>query len=193
MADGPHLLVVDAPYYTEISASLMEGVAAVLDKANSTYDYIAVPGVLEVPAAIAMAVRSSRKYDGYIAIGCVIRGETTHYEIVSNESARAIMDLAVTHGLAIGNGIQTVENEAQAWARAKPSEKNKGGGAAEAALGHDSFQERKVGTMNDTGRYHNTVQSSELPRQYKRGAARLAAVQALYQMDLVRGAAFRCR
>ena len=134
MANAPHLLVVDAPYYTEISKSLMEGVTEVLDAAGATHDYVTVPGVLEIPAAVSMALKSPKQYDGYIVIGCVIRGETTHYEIVSNESARAIMDLSVAHNLAIGNGIQTVENEAQAWARAKVSEKNKGGGAATAAL-----------------------------------------------------------
>jgi 6,7-dimethyl-8-ribityllumazine synthase len=130
----PHILVIDAPYYTEISASLMEGVSEVLTCEGATHDYIAVPGVLEIPAAVAMAESSPKKYDGYITIGCVIRGETTHYEIVSNESARALMELSVSHKLALGNGIQTVENEAQAWARAKVSDKNKGGGAAEAAL-----------------------------------------------------------
>lgn len=134
MANGPHLLVVDAPYYTKISESLMQGVTAVLKEASATHDYVTVPGVLEIPAAVSMAIDSDKNYDGYIVIGCVIRGETTHYEIVSNESARAIMDLSVHHNLAIGNGIQTVENEAQAWARAKVSEKNKGGGAAQAAL-----------------------------------------------------------
>jgi len=134
MANGPHLLVIDAPYYTEISKALMEGVTQVFDDGEATYDYVTVPGVLEIPAAISMALKSPKHYDGYVVIGCVIRGETTHYEIVSNESARAIMDLSVTHNLAIGNGIQTVENEAQAWARAKVSEKNKGGGAARAAL-----------------------------------------------------------
>lgn len=134
MANGPHLLVVDAPYYTKISESLMQGVTAVLKEANATHDYVTVPGVLEIPAAVSIAIDSVKNYDGYIVIGCVIRGETTHYEIVSNESARAIMDLSVQHNLAIGNGIQTVENEAQAWARAKVSEKNKGGGAAQAAL-----------------------------------------------------------
>ena len=134
MANAPHLLVIDAPYYTEISQSLMEGVNAVLQEAGATHDYVTVPGVLEIPAAVSMAIASDKNYDGYIVIGCVIRGETTHYEIVSNESARAIMNLSVEHNIAIGNGIQTVENEAQAWARAKVSEKNKGGGAAQAAL-----------------------------------------------------------
>lgn len=134
MSDSPHLLVIDAPYYTRISESLMEGVMQELEAEGATHDYVTVPGVLEIPAAISMAIGSSKHYDGYVLIGCVIRGETTHYEIVSNESARAIMDLSVNHNLALGNGIQTVENEAQAWARAKVSEKNKGGGAARAAL-----------------------------------------------------------
>ncbi|MEM9277683.1 MAG: 6,7-dimethyl-8-ribityllumazine synthase [Pseudomonadota bacterium] len=134
MADGPHLLVVDAPYYSEISANLMEGVLAELGAAGATHDYVTVPGVLEIPAAVSIAESSGKSYDGYIVIGCVIRGETTHYDIVANESARALMDLSVRYKLALGNGIQTVENEAQAWARAKVSEKNKGGGAAKAAL-----------------------------------------------------------
>lgn len=134
MSQKPHLLVVDAPYYTEISESLMEGVKAEFDAVGASHDYITVPGVLEIPAAVAMAIDSSKNYDGYVTIGCVIRGETTHYEIVSNESARALMDLTVQHRLALGNGIQTVENEEQAWARAKVSDKNKGGGAAKAAL-----------------------------------------------------------
>ena len=134
MAKSPHLLVVDAPYYSEISRSLLDGVEEKLASAGATYEYVAVPGVLEIPAAVAMAIGSEKNFDGYIVIGCVIRGETTHYDIVANESARALMNLVVEHGLALGNGIQTVENEAQAWARAKIDEKNKGGGAAQAAL-----------------------------------------------------------
>ena len=134
MANNPHILVVDAPYYTEISASLMDGVKEVFHREGASYDYVEVPGVLEIPAAVAMAISSDKNYDGYVVIGCVIRGETTHYDIVANESARALMDLTVEHRIALGNGIQTVENEAQAWARAKKTEKNKGGGAAQAAL-----------------------------------------------------------
>lgn len=134
MADSPHILIVDADYYSEISKSLLEGVTEVLKRDGASHDYVSVPGVLEIPAAVAIAHASKKHYDGYVTIGCVIRGETTHYDIVANESARALMDLAVEHGLALGNGIQTVENEAQAWARAKKAEKNKGGGAAEAAL-----------------------------------------------------------
>ena len=134
MANNPHILVVDAPYYAEISASLMDGVKEVFDRDGASYDYVKVPGVLEIPAAVAIAISSEKNYDGYVVIGCVIRGETTHYDIVANESARALMDLTVEHQLALGNGIQTVENEAQAWARAKKTEKNKGGGAAQAVL-----------------------------------------------------------
>ena len=142
MSDGPHILVVDAPYYSEISASLMEGVTAELNAAEATYDYVAVPGVLEIPAAIAMAIDSGTHYDGYIVIGCVIRGETTHYDIVANESARALMDLTIEHRLALGNGIQTVENEAQAWARAKVSgKKQRGAERLKAALAMVSLYE----------------------------------------------------
>ena len=102
MSESLHLLVVDAPYYSEISRSLLDGVTAVLQEAEATFDYVAVPGVLEIPAAVAMAVDSSKEYDGYIVLGCVIRGETTHYDIVANESARALMDLSVKHKLALG-------------------------------------------------------------------------------------------
>ena len=93
-----------------------------------------MPGALEIPAAIAFAQSGDKHYDGYIALGCVIRGETTHYETVCNESARALMDLSIADNLAIGNGILTVENEDQAWARADYRRKDKGGGAAEAAI-----------------------------------------------------------
>lgn len=138
MADAPHLLIIDSPYYEAISEALLEGATTALKAAGASHDRISVPGVLEIPAALTMAVDAmatgGKHYDGFVLLGCVIRGETTHYDIVANESARAIMDIAVAGGLAVGNGIQTVENEAQAWARAKPSEKNKGGGAAEAAL-----------------------------------------------------------
>lgn len=138
MSATPHLMVIDAPYYSGISRALLDGVEAVLTEAGATHDYVTVPGVLEIPAAIAYAVEAmengGKHYDGFVLIGCVIRGETTHYEIVANESARAIMDLSVSKRLAVGNGIQTVENEAQAWARANMSEKDKGGGAAKAAL-----------------------------------------------------------
>ena len=139
MADhAPHLLIVEARFYGAIADALKEGAIEALDAAGASYDVIAVPGVLEIPAAVAFALsamdRGNVIYDGFVALGCVIRGETTHYEIVSNESARALMDIAVNEAMPIGNGILTVENEAQAWARARKSEKNKGGEAAKAAL-----------------------------------------------------------
>ncbi len=133
MAQPPEILIIYSDYYKEIADALMSGATAVLDKAGANYEKIEVPGVLEVPAALAMACEQNR-YDGFVLLGCVIRGETTHYEIVSNESARAIMDIMCRNNLALGNGIQTVENREQAWARANVDDRNKGGGAAEAAL-----------------------------------------------------------
>ncbi len=128
-----HLLIVDAHYYDELLDELLKGATAALDEEGATYDVIRVPGGLEIPGAIAMADMSGR-YDGYVALGVVIRGETTHYETVANESARAIMDLTVNDMLCIGNGILTVENGDQAWARARVDEMNKGAGAARAAV-----------------------------------------------------------
>lgn len=133
MAEASKILIIYSDYYQDITAALMQGAVQVLDQAGARIEKIEVPGVLEIPAALAMAV-ASKKYDGYVLLGCVIRGETTHYEIVSNESARAVMDLMCTHNLALGNGVQTVENREQAWARANVDDKNKGGGAASAAL-----------------------------------------------------------
>ena len=127
------VLIVEARFYDDMADALAEGAAAVLDAAGVAYERVAVPGVLEVPVAIKYAAETGA-YDGYIALGVVIRGETTHYDIVCNESARGLMELGVKDGLAIGNGVQTVENAEQAWARCKMSEKDKGGGAAKAAL-----------------------------------------------------------
>lgn len=137
-----HLLIVEARFYNGISDELLAGATAAIERAGATFERVTVPGALEIPAAVAMAVASSRKFDGYVALGCVIRGETTHYDTVANESARALMDLAVTHRLAVGNGILTVENEEQAWARARVSEMNKGGAAVEAALAMVSLKEK---------------------------------------------------
>mgnify|MGYP001225572189 CR=1 FL=1 len=139
MSDAaPHLLVIDARFYEDLSDELVKGATAAIEKAGATFDRISVPGVLEIPAALSMALAAMEDgeadYDGFVLLGCVIRGETTHYDIVANESARAIMDMAVIEALALGNGILTVENDDQAWARARVSEKNKGGAAAEAAL-----------------------------------------------------------
>lgn len=135
MAKAPHILVIEARFYQDIADELFRGAEKALLDAGASFDRVTVPGVLEIPAALAMALQGRKKtYDGFLALGCVIRGETTHYDIVANESARALMDLAVKRELAFGNGIQTVENDAQAWARAKVDEKNKGGAAARAAL-----------------------------------------------------------
>jgi 6,7-dimethyl-8-ribityllumazine synthase len=133
------VLIVEARFYDDIQDALLEGAKSALDSFDAEYDVVTVPGALEVPIAIAMAEEAGHKaagfrYDGYVALGCVIRGETTHYDTVSNESARALMDLGVQRRLAIGNGIITVEDEAQAWARARSSEGDKGGGAARACL-----------------------------------------------------------
>jgi 6,7-dimethyl-8-ribityllumazine synthase len=127
------VLIVEARFYEDMADALAEGAAAVLDAAGVAYERVSVPGVLEVPVAIKYAA-DSNSYDGYVALGVVIRGETTHYEIVCNESARALMELGIKDQLSIGNGIQTVENSDQAWARCKMSEKDKGGGAAKATL-----------------------------------------------------------
>ncbi|MBO6719398.1 MAG: 6,7-dimethyl-8-ribityllumazine synthase [Rhizobiaceae bacterium] len=133
----PHLLIVEARYYEHLSDALLEGAKAALDDAEATYDVETVLGALEIPAAIAFAEDAAKDdgvvYDGYVALGCVIRGETYHFEIVANESSRALMDLS-TEPLAIGNGILTVENESQALVRARKSEGDKGGFAARAAL-----------------------------------------------------------
>jgi 6,7-dimethyl-8-ribityllumazine synthase len=135
MADRPpHILVVEARFYDDLSDELLRGAKAALAGAKASFDVVTVPGALEIPAAIAMALKGKTTYDGYVALGCVIRGETTHYETVANESARGLMDLSVAFAVPVGNAILTVENEAQAWARARVGEQNKGGAAAEAAL-----------------------------------------------------------
>ena len=129
-----HYLIVEARFYDALADAQVAGAERALSKAGASWDRISVPGALEIPAAIAFAESGARHYDGYVALGCVIRGETTHYEIVCGESARALMDLAVAENLAIGNGILTVENAKQAWDRADLNRKDKGGSAAEAAL-----------------------------------------------------------
>lgn len=127
-----HLLIIEARFYADICDELAKGAIAAIEKAGATWERVDVPGALEIPGGIAAAARSKR-FDGFVALGCVLRGETTHYEIVSGESARGIMDLTMT-GLIIGNGILTCENEIQAWARARVTEMDKGGGAADTAL-----------------------------------------------------------
>lgn len=127
-----HLLIVEARFYAHLADLLLEGTRAAIEAEGHTHETITVPGALEIPAAVAFAAESG-KYDAFVALGTVIRGETYHFEIVAGESARGLMALSLD-GLAIGNGILTVENEAQALARARPDEKDKGGEAAKAAL-----------------------------------------------------------
>lgn len=133
-----HVLVVEARFYDHIADALLTGARDHLDAAGATYEVFTVPGALELPATIAILVDAAaargNPYDAAVALGCVIRGETTHYEIVSEQSARGLMDLSVTLRLPLGNGVLTVEDEAQALARALPHQMDKGGGAAEAAL-----------------------------------------------------------
>lgn len=133
MASMPKFLIIDANFYTDLAEELVRGAVAELEAQAVEHERISVPGALEIPAAIALAA-DARRYVGFIALGCVIRGETSHYDIVAGESARALQDLALDRRLAIGNGILTVENSDQAWARARISEKNKGRDAAQAAL-----------------------------------------------------------
>ncbi len=128
------ILVIEARYYESISEDLLQGALAKLQAADAEIVKVNVPGALEIPHVISYAEKAKAGYDGYVALGCVIRGETTHYDYVCGESARALMDLAVNHQLAIGNGIITVEDEAQAIARSKPDQKDKGGFAAAACV-----------------------------------------------------------
>jgi 6,7-dimethyl-8-ribityllumazine synthase len=132
------ILVVEARYYDDIADALLAGAKKALQEAGALFDCISVPGSLEIPTAIAIALDAAQKkrrpYDGAVALGCVIRGETIHFEIVSHESARGLLDLSVARGIPIGNGIITVENEAQAKARASVDDQDKGGGAVRATL-----------------------------------------------------------
>jgi len=136
MAKPPHILIVEARFYDDLADEMAKGAEEALQAAGATFERIAVPGAFEVPAAIAMAAfgEGGPRYDGYVALGCVIRGETTHYDYVAGESARKLQDLAADEGLAIGYGILTTENDEQAWARADRKRGNKGRDAAGACL-----------------------------------------------------------
>jgi 6,7-dimethyl-8-ribityllumazine synthase len=135
---GARILVVEARYYDDIADMLLRGAKRVLQDAGAAFDLVTVPGALEIPAAIMIALHGATargaRYDGVVALGCVIRGETSHYDIVAGESARAIMDIAIARDMPVGNGILTVDTDAQARARARPTGGDKGGGAARAAL-----------------------------------------------------------
>jgi len=132
------VVIVEARFYDDIQDALLAGAQAELDAAGVGYDILSVPGALEIPAAIAIALDAAKKngrpYDGAVALGCVIRGDTIHFEIVSMESSRGLMDLSVSRSVPLGNGIITVNNEEQAWERAQADKLNKGGDAARAAI-----------------------------------------------------------
>ena len=182
-AKGARILIVEARYYDDLADALLAGAMTVLEKAQAKVERVSVPGSLEIPGAIAIAIEAARHkrrpYDGVVALGCVIRGDTIHFEIVSQESARGLMALSMTHALPIGNGIITVNTQSQAFARARMEEMDKGGDAARAALA-------LVRVKRQTGREVSMARAAagEARKANKRGAARLAAVQALYQMDL---------
>ena len=163
--DAPvKLLIVVAPYYRDITNDLITGARAEIEAAGGSCDIIEVPGALEVPTAVAMAERLSN-YDGYVALGCVIRGATTHYETVCNDSSRALTLLGL-QGLSIGNGILTVENMAQAEERANPADMNKGGGAAAAAL-HLIALARKWGGQRSTPGFKPESEEYQLAQKSK--------------------------
>ncbi|MEQ1937175.1 6,7-dimethyl-8-ribityllumazine synthase [Mesorhizobium sp. CN5-321] len=141
-----HLLIIEARFHDDLADALLDGAKSALDEAGATYDVVTVPGSLEIPAVISFALdggaAGGRGYDGFVALGTVIRGDTYHFDIVANESSRALMDLSVQDSVCIGNGILTTENDEQAWARARKSEGDKGGFAARAALTMIALKDR---------------------------------------------------
>ncbi len=140
MDDTPHVLIVEARFYEDIADELVTGAIAEIEASGATHERLSVPGAFEIPAAIRFAIKgihlvgARRRYDAYVALGCVIRGETTHYDYVCGESARALMDLSLQYAIALGYGILTTESSEQAWERARIDAKNKGADAARAAL-----------------------------------------------------------
>src|SRR5215469_1110953 len=145
MTRPAHILLVEAPYYAHIAAELRRGAERALTAAGASHESISVPGAFEIPAGIGTADRGARHFDGFVALGCVIRGETSHYDHICAESARGLQDLAVREGLAIGYGILTVENEAQALVRASPDGRDKGGEAVRACLAIIELKRRLAG------------------------------------------------
>ena len=150
--DKLRILIVEARYYAEISDALLEGARAAIAAAGADHDVVTVPGAFELPAAIGFAENGGHRpagvrYDGYVALGCVIRGETTHYDYVCGESARGLMNLSIEKGLPIGYGVLTVEDEAQAWARARVGEGDKGGFAARTCLAMIALRRKLLGQV----------------------------------------------
>lgn len=148
---APHLLLIEAPYYAHIAALLRAGAERAIAQAGATHEIALVPGAFEIPAAISFAAKAAPgRFDGYVALGCVIRGETTHYDHICAETARALQELALRDGLALGYGILTVENEAQALVRAAPPEtdaagRDKGGESVRACLALIELRQRFSG------------------------------------------------
>jgi 6,7-dimethyl-8-ribityllumazine synthase len=146
---APHLLLVEAPYYAHIAAMLREGAERAVAAAGATCETVSVPGAFEIPAAIGFAAKADGRFDGFVALGCVIRGETTHYDHICNETARALQELMRCDGVAAGYGILTVENEAQALKRASPDTetggRDKGGEAVRACLALIEVKRRFAG------------------------------------------------
>ncbi len=144
--DKAHMLIIEARYHDAISDALLDGATNALDEAGATYDVVTVPGALEIPAVISFALDGEEEggttYDGYVALGVIVRGDTYHFDVVANESSRGLTDLSIEESLAIGNGILTTENEEQAWVRARRNEGDKGGFAARAALTMIALKER---------------------------------------------------
>jgi len=149
MNNSPHILLVEAPYYTHIAEQLRRGAERALASAAATHEVVTVPGAFEIPAAIGLVARATPRFDGFVALGCVIRGETTHYDHICAESARGLQELAVRDGLAIGYGILTVENEAQALVRASVEGRDKGGEAVRACLSLVDLKRRLAGEENE--------------------------------------------
>jgi 6,7-dimethyl-8-ribityllumazine synthase len=146
MARSPHLLLVEAPYYRHIAGMLREGAERAAAAAGATCEIVSVPGAFEIPGAIAVAAKTAERFDGFVALGCVIRGETTHYDHICEETARSLQDMMVRDGLALGYGILTVENEAQALVRAAPDGRDKGGEAVRACLALIELRDRFQGS-----------------------------------------------
>jgi len=148
-AKGARILIVEARYYDDIADALLAGAMAALKAAKAEVERVSVPGALEIPGAIAIALEAAqgkrRRYDGAVALGCVIRGDTIHFDIVSHQSARGLMDISIARAFPIGNGIITVDTEAQAFARARMEEQDKGGDAARAALSLVALKRRLTG------------------------------------------------
>ena len=149
MKKQPHILIVEAPYYAHIAERLRNGAVRALASFEASHETISVPGAFEIPAAIGLVARSTSRFDGFVALGCVIRGETSHYDHICAESARGLQDLAVRDGLAIGYGILTVENEAQALARTSIDGRDKGGEAVRACLALVDLKRRLAGEQHE--------------------------------------------